>query len=65
MRYVISLLLIFVAFIVLVHELIAEGYVFDPIDIVLPKVTHEKIFLILLIIGILLGLRKKYKKLSN
>lgn len=58
-RYVLSLVLVFISFLVLLHEFIVEGYVFDPVDIIVPRITHEKIYITLLIIGILLGLRKK------
>jgi len=36
-----------------------EGYILDPLDLFNPAVTHEKLFLIFLIMGLVLGLRKK------
>ena len=43
----------------LMDEVAKEGYTFDPYDIINGSVTHEKIFIIFLIAGILLGLRRK------
>jgi len=42
----------------LVDEFVKEGYVFDPNDLINLSLTHEKIFLCFLVIGLLLGLRK-------
>jgi hypothetical protein len=43
--------------IVLVDELVKENYGFDINDLVSPSITHEKIFLMLLLTDLLLGLR--------
>ena len=40
-------------------EVVKEGYTFDPYDIINTNLTHEKIFIIFLIAGILFGLRRK------
>ena len=47
------------AFLVLADEIIREGYMINPVDFVNPRLTHEKIFLILFLIGIFLGLRRR------
>lgn len=44
---------------VLVDEIIKEGYAFDPVDLVNPAVTHEKLFVLFLTLSILLGLRRR------
>jgi len=43
--------------IVLVDELVKEDYTIDLYDFVSPSITHEKIFLALVLLAILLGLR--------
>jgi hypothetical protein len=52
-----STLSLILALIVLVDEIVKEGYSFDINDIIGPGVTHEKIFLFLLLLAIVLGLR--------
>jgi len=42
----------------LVDEFVKEGYIFDLNDLINLSLTHEKIFLCFLVIGLLLGLRK-------
>jgi hypothetical protein len=54
-----SAALALLAALVLVDEVIKEGYAFDPVDLVNPQVTHEKLFVVLLLASILLGLRKR------
>ena len=44
---------------VLLHEYVTEGYVFDPIDLITPEITHEKIWLALIIILFVIGRRRK------
>lgn len=56
-RLRLSVLLLALAFFVLVDEALKEGYVFDPTDLVVPRITHEKLFLALLLLGLVLGLR--------
>jgi hypothetical protein len=47
------------ALIVLVDELVKEGYAVDPRDFVAwPPFTHEQLFLLLLALALLLGLRR-------
>jgi hypothetical protein len=45
------------ALIVLIDEIVKEGYTIDLYDFVGPGITHEKIFLLLVTIGVLLGVR--------
>lgn len=49
--------LLFLAMLVLVDEIIKEGYTFDPYDIVNPQLTHEKLFLLLLGLSLYFGWR--------
>lgn len=51
--------------IVLMDELIKEGYAFDIFDLFNSSITHEKIFAILLIFAIILGLRKSPKAIEH
>jgi hypothetical protein len=54
-----SALTLILALIVLIDELVKEGYTIDPHDLVAwPPFTHEQLFLLLLILGLLLGLRR-------
>jgi hypothetical protein len=41
----------------LVDELVKENYSFDVYDLIGPGITHEKIFLFLVMLAIVLGLR--------
>jgi len=50
---------------ILVDEFVKEGYVFDPNDLINPSLTHEKIFLCFLVIGLLLGLRRGANKVRQ
>ncbi len=43
---------------VLVDEAVKEGYILDPTDLFNPAITHEKIFLSLLIVGLVAGWRR-------
>ena len=58
-RLRLSLIFLFLAFFTLVDEAVKEGYVFDPLDLINPVITHEKLFILFLILGLVLGLRKK------
>jgi hypothetical protein len=51
--------LAFLALFVLVDEIIKEGYAFDPVDLINPQITHEKLFVILLALALALGWRRK------
>ena len=57
-RLRLSLIFLFLAFFTLVDEAVKEGYVFDPLDLVNFSITHEKLFILFLILGLVLGLRK-------
>ena len=61
-RLRLSIAFLSLAFFTLIDEAVKEGYVFDPLDVLNPAITHEKLFIIFLIIGLILGLRnwKKY-----
>ncbi len=61
-RIRLSVALITAAYFVLIDEVIKEGYVFDPTDLLNARITHEKIFVVLMIIGLLLGLKKSYRR---
>jgi len=54
-----SALSLILALIVLVDELVKEGYTVDLHDFTAwPPFTHEQLFLLLLVLGLLLGLRR-------
>ena len=54
-----STVTLILALIVLIDELVKEGYSVDPHDILAwPPPSHEQLFLLLLILGLLLGLRR-------
>jgi hypothetical protein len=53
-----SAFFIILALIVLIDEVVKEGYTFDPSDLfVWPPFTHEQLFLLFLFLGLVLGLR--------
>jgi hypothetical protein len=52
-----SAITLILALIVLMDEIVKEGYAVDPYDFISPGVTHEKIFIILLLLAILPGWR--------
>jgi succinate dehydrogenase hydrophobic anchor subunit len=52
-----SAVLLVLAIIVLIDEIVKEGYTIDLYDFVSPGLTHEKIFLALVLLSIILGLR--------
>lgn len=54
-----SLFLALLAIFVLADEAVTEGYVFDPADLVSLGMTHEKVFVILIALALLIGLRRK------
>ena len=56
-----SAIFIILAALVYVDEIIKEGYGFDPLDLVSPSITHEKIFIVLLALGLFFGWREKRK----
>jgi len=53
----ISMAFIFLAFFTLVDEYVKEGYIFYLQDLWVKFPTHEQLFIIFLVSGILLGLR--------
>jgi len=57
-RLRLSLIFLFLAFFTLVDEIVKEGYVFDPLDLVNLAITHEKLFIIFLLLGLFLGFRE-------
>jgi hypothetical protein len=51
------------ALIVLIDEIVKEGYTLDPGDLLAwPPPSHEQLFVALLLIGLLLGLRIRKPK---
>ena len=53
-----SAFLLILALIVLVDEIVKEGYSFDLGDLLAwPPPSHEQLFLLLLLLGLLLGVR--------
>jgi succinate dehydrogenase hydrophobic anchor subunit len=56
-RQRLSAILLILALIVLLDEIVKEGYTIDFYDFVSPEITHEKLFLALLILAILVGVR--------
>jgi len=60
-RLRLSLGFLFLAFFILVDEAVKEGYVFDPLDLVNLSITHEKLFILFLILGLVFGFRNRIK----
>jgi succinate dehydrogenase hydrophobic anchor subunit len=56
-RQRLSAILLILALIVLMDELVKEGYTIDFYDFISPELTHEKIFLALVLLALLLGVR--------
>jgi hypothetical protein len=56
-RLRLSLGMLFMAFLVLVDEAVKEGYVMKLSDLWAAPFTHEQIFVIFLILGLMLGVR--------
>jgi uncharacterized membrane protein (DUF106 family) len=52
-----SALSLILALIVLMDETVKENYAFDVNDLFSPYITHEKIFIILLLLAVVLGWR--------
>jgi hypothetical protein len=62
-RQRLSALSLIIALIVLIDEIVKEGYSFDPGDLFAwPPPSHEQLFIALLLIGLLLGLRIRKPK---
>jgi succinate dehydrogenase hydrophobic anchor subunit len=58
-RQRLSTLCLVLAIIVLIDELVKEGYTIDLHDLTAwPPLTHEQLFLLFLALGLLLGLRR-------
>ena len=53
-----SAIFIILSALVYVDEIIKEGYGFDPLDLFTPSITHEKLFVIFLALGLFFGWRK-------
>jgi uncharacterized membrane protein (DUF106 family) len=56
-RQRLSAISLILALIVLMDELVKEGYTFNVGDLFSPYITHEKIFIILLLLALILGWR--------
>jgi len=57
-RQRLSVVTLILALIVLVDEVVKEGYSFDPTDLLAwPPLSHEQLFLLFLLVGLLLGVR--------
>jgi succinate dehydrogenase hydrophobic anchor subunit len=56
-RQRLSALSLILALIVLMDELVKENYAFDVNDLFSPYITHEKIFMLLLLLAVVLGWR--------
>jgi hypothetical protein len=54
-----SAFFIVLALIVLIDEIVKENYSFDIYDLINPSITHEKLFVVFLLLGLILGLRLK------
>ena len=65
LRLRLSAIFIILATLVFIDELIKEGYGFDLYDLYSPAITHEKLFIIFLILAIFFGWRKKNMKKRN
>jgi hypothetical protein len=65
LRLRLSAITAILSLLVLVDEIIKEGYMFDPYDLINTQITHEKIFVALFIISMLLGLRSKKDERAN
>ena len=58
-RQRLSAVTLILALIVLIDEIVKEGYSFDPTDLLAwPPLSHEQLFLLLLFLGLLLGWRR-------
>ena len=51
--------LAFIALFILIDEITKEGYTFDPVDLINPQITHEKLFVVFLALALALGWRRK------
>jgi len=60
-----SAIFVLLAALVVVDEIIKEGYAFDPVDLIDPRLTHEKLFVLFLALGLLLGLRSHKRELKS
>jgi hypothetical protein len=61
-RQRLSAFFIISALIVLIDEIVKEGYSFDPGDLLaFPPPSHEQLFLLFLLLGLVLGLRVRRK----
>ena len=50
--------LLTIAFFIAVDEAVKEGYVFMVSDLFTYAITHEKLFLLFLVLGLALGVRR-------
>jgi len=47
-----------VSFFIFIDEILREGYGFDIVDLVNLQVTHEKLFVVFLMLALVFGVRK-------
>jgi MYXO-CTERM domain-containing protein len=58
-RLRLSAVSLILALVILIDEIVKEDYSFDPRDILAwPPPSHEQLFLLLLVLGLLLGIRR-------
>jgi len=60
-RLRLSLIFLFLAFLTLVDEVVKAGSVFDPLALMNSSTTHDKLFILFLILGLVFGLRNRIK----
>jgi len=47
------------SFLIFIDEAVKEGYGFDIVDLVNLQVTHEKLFVVFLVLALVFGARKR------
>ena len=47
------------AVLVLIDEVVKEGYTFNPYDVINPSITHEKLFILLILLSLTLGWKRR------
>lgn len=48
-----------IAVLVLIDEIVKEGYAFDPHDVISPSLTHEKLFILFILLSLALGWKRR------
>ena len=64
-RLRLSLALLLSSFLVLADEAVKEGYILDPADLINPTITHEKIFVVLLVFRAAVWTKEKVEEVPN